>query len=265
MTCSLSPPSNLRRYGAPPYRVAVLHGGPGAAGEMAPVARELAASQGVLEPLQTADSVSGQIGELAACLAAHGQPPMAVVGYSWGAWLAILLAARHPELVARLVLVSSGPLTEAHAASIMETRLGRLSPQERRETTALLAAGERMGEAGLARLGALCNRADTYAPAPDTPDAPVDFQATIFARVWPEAAALRRSGELLRLASTIGCPVRAIHGLYDPHPAAGVRDPLAACLADFACTGLPRCGHTPWRERQAREVFFQALCAALQE
>jgi len=28
---------NPRRYGAGPFRVAILHGGPGAAGEMAPV------------------------------------------------------------------------------------------------------------------------------------------------------------------------------------------------------------------------------------
>ncbi len=32
-----------RRHGAPPFTAAVLHGGPGAAGEMAPVAQELAA------------------------------------------------------------------------------------------------------------------------------------------------------------------------------------------------------------------------------
>ena len=44
----------VRLYGKAPYRVAVVHGGPGAAGEMAPVARRLGAACGVLEPLQTA-------------------------------------------------------------------------------------------------------------------------------------------------------------------------------------------------------------------
>ena len=34
--------SNLRTYGEPPFGVAVIHGGPGAGGEMAPVARVLA-------------------------------------------------------------------------------------------------------------------------------------------------------------------------------------------------------------------------------
>jgi len=39
---------DLRKYGAAPFDVAVIHGGPGAIGEMAPVARELALLFGVL-------------------------------------------------------------------------------------------------------------------------------------------------------------------------------------------------------------------------
>ena len=43
---------NLRSNGQPPFAVAVLHGGPGASGSMAPVARALVANWGVLEPRQ---------------------------------------------------------------------------------------------------------------------------------------------------------------------------------------------------------------------
>ena len=42
----------------------VVHGGPGACGEMAPVARRLASARGVLEPIQTALSLEGQVEEL---------------------------------------------------------------------------------------------------------------------------------------------------------------------------------------------------------
>ena len=55
---------NLRKYGKAPFSIAVIHGGPGAAGEMAPVANELASSWGILEPLQTAMSLQGQVEEL---------------------------------------------------------------------------------------------------------------------------------------------------------------------------------------------------------
>lgn len=55
---------NLRCYGKAPYRVAVIHGGPGAPGEMAPVARELSSLCGILEPLQTKTTIQGQLEEL---------------------------------------------------------------------------------------------------------------------------------------------------------------------------------------------------------
>ena len=48
---------NLRVYGNRPYGIAVIHGGPGAMGAMAPVARELAAIRGVLEPLQAKPTI----------------------------------------------------------------------------------------------------------------------------------------------------------------------------------------------------------------
>ncbi len=78
---------NLRFYGSPPFRVAVLHGGPGAPGEMAPVAQELAHERGVLEPLQTAETVDGQVEELRAVLETHANLPVTLIGWSWGAWL----------------------------------------------------------------------------------------------------------------------------------------------------------------------------------
>jgi len=40
---------NIRKYGIGPFSVAVIHGGPGASGEMAPVAKELALVCGILK------------------------------------------------------------------------------------------------------------------------------------------------------------------------------------------------------------------------
>ena len=55
---------NFRKYGDAPFRVAVVHGGPGAGGEMAPVARFLSSQFGVLEPIQTKHSVHEQVEEV---------------------------------------------------------------------------------------------------------------------------------------------------------------------------------------------------------
>ena len=67
--------NNLRLYGNKPFNVAVIHGGPGAPGEMAPVARELSSVRGVLEPLQTATSLEGQVRELHTVLNRTGTFP----------------------------------------------------------------------------------------------------------------------------------------------------------------------------------------------
>ncbi len=120
---TFAPDPNPRRHGEPPFRVAVLHGGPGAGGEVAPVARELARRRGVLEPLQTATTLDGQVGELSRQLEGHAAPPVVLIGYSFGAWLGALVAAVRPELVRKLVLVSSGPFEESGSARSARRRM----------------------------------------------------------------------------------------------------------------------------------------------
>jgi pimeloyl-ACP methyl ester carboxylesterase len=66
---------------------------------MAPVARELSGEWSVLEPLQTADSLEGQVQELRAVLADNASLPTTLVGSSWGAMLGLVFCAQHPEFV----------------------------------------------------------------------------------------------------------------------------------------------------------------------
>jgi pimeloyl-ACP methyl ester carboxylesterase len=256
----------VRLHGSAPYSVAVLHGGPGGCGEAEPVAREIGRARGVIEPMGQALSVEGQIQEICGILQDRADLPVSLVGFSWGAWLAWIFAARFPSKVRSLILVSSGPFRESYAAGISETRLGRLSPREREEAGILTRAMERPGsgkaDKAFARFGALISKADAFDPLFKS-EADISFRIDVFQRVWPEAAALRRSGELLAMGKEIACPVTAIHGDYDPHPAEGVRVPLSETLRDLRFILLERCGHRPWIERHAREEFFRALDAAL--
>jgi pimeloyl-ACP methyl ester carboxylesterase len=263
-----APTTDLRRYGAAPFRVAVVHGGPGAPGSVAAVARELARERGVLEPLQAARSVDGQVAELGAVLARAASTPVVLIGHSWGAWLAALLAARRPALVGKLILVGSGAFEERYVAGLRERRLARLASDERAEYERLVrlleqpagpAAADR--DTLLARLGRLTAQTDNHDAIEDAGAAadalPVDGDA--YRAVWPEAAALRRSGALLAEIGRLVCPVVAIHGADDPSPAAGVDEPLRAALGAFRFVMLERCGHTPWKERHAREAFYACL------
>jgi pimeloyl-ACP methyl ester carboxylesterase len=257
---------NLRLYGQPPFTVAVLHGGPGAPGTMAPVARELATEWGVLEPLQTADSLDGQVEELRAVLDEHADLPVTLIGSSWGAMLGYIVAARYPVHVRKLILVGSGVYEARYAAGIEQTRLDRLSEAERAHALELMELLERSDTADKALLmnemGRIYTKADAYDPLTlDTEG--LEAQYEMLVRVWSDAETLRASGELLALGKHIACPVLALHGDYDPHPAAGVREPLSSGVRDFRFVLLAHCGHLPWIERQARDEFFRRLRAEL--
>jgi pimeloyl-ACP methyl ester carboxylesterase len=253
---------NLRTYGKAPFSVAVIHGGPGAAGEMAPVARKLASGRGVLEPLQTATSLHGQIEELKTVLEKSGDLPVILIGFSWGAWLCFIFAADYPEFVKRLILVGSGPFKEEYAAKVQETRLARFRGKKRTEVESLIRAlryhASHEQSTAFARLGALLSKADAYDRI-RYKSRVIDYRLDIFQSVWKEATELRRSGKLLELGKKITCPAVAIHGDYDPHPAEGVQKPLSAVLKDFRFILLKNCGHTPWIERQAKDEFYRIL------
>lgn len=253
---------NLRTYGKPPFNVAVIHGGPGAAGEMAPVARELESGWGVLEPLQTKSTVEGQIQELGSVLEQNAELPVFLIGFSWGAWLSFLVAAYHPNLVRKLILVGSGPFEEKYAVGIERTRLNRLSEGERVEVESLFEIlnddKTQDKKEAFARFGALFSKVDAFDPIKSEPEA-VRYEPEIFRAVWAEAAELRRNGKLLELGKRITCPVVAIHGDYDPHPAEGVQKPLSTILPNFRFILLPNCGHKPWVEREAKNKFYKTL------
>lgn len=259
---------NVQRHGNAPYRVVVVHGGPGAAGEMAPVATELASDAGVLEPFQTATSVDGQIKELASVVETHGDPPVLLVGYSWGALLAALTTAAHPNLVGRLVLVGCPPLEDSYVPEISSRRIERLSDEdaERYSNALEIISGSTDGneDIALADLDQLAHQADTYERLEDPPEVDIDVDASRFQPVWEEAAAMRTSGDLLDTVADIEHPVLLLHGCYDTHPLAGVIEPLDRVALTFETIELDQCGHTPWLEMHAREHFFDLLYEEIQ-
>jgi pimeloyl-ACP methyl ester carboxylesterase len=253
---------NLRRYGKAPFSVAVIHGGPGARGEIKPVALEISKTHGVLEYLQTATSINGQITELKNILNKHAKLPITLIGYSWGAWLGFIFSARYPKFVRKLILVSSGPFEEKYATRIQETRLKRLNKKDREEVSAITEILNKPTtkdkNKALARFGTLLSKADSLDPVKEKSEV-IECNAEIFHNVWKSAAKLRKSGALLEFGKQIKCPVIAISGDYDPHPAQGVQKPLSSTIKKFRFIMLKNCGHTPWIEKRARKNFFDAL------
>lgn len=252
----------VRLYGPEPYSVAVVHGGPGAPGEMAPVAQELSKARGIAEPLQTADSISGQLEELKAQLDENCLLPAVLVGHSWGAFLSLLFAAKYPDKVSKVILIGSPVFSDKYAAEVMNNRMAKLRAEDREKIGKLLATLEggplNDREEAFRGLAAMFTKTDSFNPYDEVYDVPPG-QYRIYMMVWGEARDMRSSGELLEIAKDVTCPVVAIHGEQDPHPAEGVRESLSSVLSDFRFILLPHCGHEPWLERSARTQFFRIL------
>lgn len=254
---------DFRLYGKVPYEIVVIHGGPGAPGEMAPVAKCLSESVGgVLEPLQKQSSIEGQISELREVICKNCTSPVTLIGWSWGAFLSLIFTARYSSLVKKLILVSSGPFESSYAKSIMPNRLSRLTKEAQDEMDVII---KRLNDSNfvdkkqeLKRFAGIDFQVDSFDPLVSE-SLPLDFQYEIHNKVWNEAEELRSSGKLLAYAHSIKCPVVAIHGDYDSHPFQGVQEPLSRIIKNFRFILLENCGHYPWYEKNAVEKFYEIL------
>ena len=238
----------------------MLHGGPGAPGSMREPSVMLSSKLGILEPLLTHTSVAGQMEGLHEMIIKHCDPPVKLVGHSWGAWLAFIFAANFPSLADKLILIGAGSFDPQYNAGLMQIRSNRLSEKENDEAAILSALVDqgRASDSDFRRFGELMSKADSYDCEAEDRDG-LKFYPEVYNAVWKEADMMRKKGELLAHGKNISCPVVAIHGTEDPHPAAGVERPLRKVLHDFRSVLLEKCGHYPWREKHAKARFYKIL------
>lgn len=257
----------VREYGSGDGPLIVLHGGPAAAGDVAPLARALGERWRVLEPFQRNSSdrlltVATHVQDLDAVIQERcgGRQP-AVIGHSWGAMLALAYAAAHPATPAALVLVGCGTFS-ARARKVFEARLD-----------ARLTAAQRMAIAGidhtepdpnrcLAAIGRILTAAYGY-DVDDPSEAPT-IDARAHQETWADMLRLQADGAYPAAFAAIDVPVLMLHGAADPHPGRLIYDDLRSFLPQLEYREIPECGHSPWMERRARQTFFDALKSWLQ-
>ncbi len=250
--------NNLRVHGRNPYIAAVIHGGPGAAGNMLCVAKRLSEESGILEPLQTKKTISELINELKTSIIMKCNNPIILIGHSWGSWLSLIFSTEHPDLVRKIVLVGCPPFKQTYAEEIMKNRLDRLSSGEKKTMISLLKTFNNSNDSTSdSILLKLFNKTDSYEPVFENNE--TEFNKEIYKSIWDEASELRKSGKLLHIIEKVKCPLTFIHGVYDPHPLDGVINPLNEKVNEYILYILEKCGHTPWNEKYARSDFFDIL------
>jgi pimeloyl-ACP methyl ester carboxylesterase len=260
-------PIEVRRYGSRGPTVVVLHGGPGAPGSAASLARALERDFDVLEPLQRRSGrVPLTVAQHVADLAVVAPRPATLIGWSWGAMLSLSYAARHPDDVSDLVLVGCGTYDLAARALLQRSLSERLGEAGRRQLDALQQrlASEKdpvsrdtlLGEIGDAIMRAeSCDLVDDAGAAVD--DLPADEAG--HAETWHDVLRLQREGIEPAAFSAVQARVLMLHGDLDPHPGPATRDVLRRFLPQLEYVVLERCGHEPWRERHARDRFLDLL------
>jgi pimeloyl-ACP methyl ester carboxylesterase len=257
----MSPMENLRTYGAQPYDLVLLHGGPGASGTFQSVARRLSISFGILEPVIISLSINEQLEELNSIIVKNSSMPLFFIGHSWGAWLSLIYAAKFPDMVKKIVVIGAPPFEERYEHSVNETRRSRLNEKEKiefcREERKLSDISSEANSLS-PDFVSLLTRTDVFEALPN--EAIVsDFSPAVYLNIWSEASELRKSGKLLEYVKEVKCPVVAIHGDYDPHPAEGIIEPLSANLSNFRFNLIERCGHYPWMEKYGKDILYKLL------
>ena len=256
---------NKRTYGMEPYHVVVLHGGPGGIGDVKNLATFIASFKSVLEPFMIEKTLDDQLKSLKYCI----RTPSIIVGYSWGAMMAILFAHQFPHLVKKLVFIGCPPLDVDSAQSIMETRLKRLDKPGRHLLNRLLTEIKTTHDIHhkqkiLMQIKALDDKTDLFNPIAFN-DEHIDCRVDVYESLWPQTSRLRNEGLLIEAIKQTTKPVVFIHGTYDPHPIEAILRIQPYMLAPNKLYALKRCGHTPWLEKDAMEEFFDILKRELQE
>jgi pimeloyl-ACP methyl ester carboxylesterase len=191
-----------------------------------------------------------------------------LVGFSWGAMLALTYAARHPARVDRVIAIGCGTF-DADTRSVYEARMAeRMNGPTRHRMDEIQAAlasekDQHRRDAMFAELGCICTRLQAFDPIEtDSPES-LRCDEKAFRETWTDAVALQEQRVQPAEFSRITAPVTMIHGDADPHPGRLIHASLTPFIRDIRYIEVPRCGHKPWIERHAAEAFDAVLVECL--
>jgi pimeloyl-ACP methyl ester carboxylesterase len=256
-------PVRVREYGSRGPHLVLLHGGPGAAGYMAPVARELASEFKVLEPFQRGSegerlTVARHIDDLHQVIESRcGEALPALVGHSWGAMLGLTYAAEHPDRVAALVLIGCGTFDPNARTKLEATRAERIDNNTRLLFDALERENTNPNERLMA-MGRLYQQIDSF-DLIASEDETVLCDERAHEETWADMLRLQGEGVYPVAFANIKAPVVMLHGAHDPHPGRMIFERLRRYMPQLEYVEFERCGHYPWLEKAAKTDFYSTI------
>ncbi len=203
------------------------------------------------------------VADLAAICGEFGTASPSLVGYSWGAMLAMLYAIEslgHASLPRprRLVLISPAPVTSAYRREFDDNlrRRGN-APVVVAEREALMASGlrERDPEAYRQRIFELGVSGYFADPADARDLTPFRVVGRVQQSTWESLGEFDLRPSLERLRMHLRVPSCIVCGRDDPIPTASSIDAARAMQTEIVL--LDRCGHVPYVERPSE--LWEAL------
>lgn len=255
-----------RRVGSGP-EVVVLHGGPGAHHDyLLPGFDSIATDRTLVYYDQRGGGRSTvgrdvpvgaheQVHDLEALRDVWQMQQMHLVGYSWGALLAMLYTIAHPGRVASLSLVSPAPAAASERPGYEATLAARNSTDALKAERAALQASELRRtdpDAYARRLFSLAVAGYFHEPSRSIELTPFRITGRTQQAVWDS---LGTDYDLRPSLSQLSVPAIVLHGDDDPIPLDTARATAAALKAEMVV--LSDCGHVPYIE--ARGEFTAAL------
>jgi pimeloyl-ACP methyl ester carboxylesterase len=254
----------VREYGEGDSTVVVLHGGPGAPGSAASLARELASGFRVLEPLQRRRGTEALTVERHCDdLAVVAPDRAALVGWSWGAMLALSYASRYPARASAVALIGCGTYDTSSRAiyqRALDERLGldgRSAVDDLQRRIASETDRSRRDRL-FSEMAGIITRVQSFLPITVREDS-AQVDSLGHEETWRDVLRLQQEGVEPARFSAITAPVLMLHGDDDPHAGAATRDLLRRYIPHLEYISFARCGHTPWLEKYSRNTFLKTL------
>jgi proline iminopeptidase len=245
-----------------PTAAVLLHGGPGASHDYLRPGLDAIGEPGRLRLFYYDQRGSGRstltagtppggwrdhVADLDAIRAHLGGAPLLLVGYSWGALLALLYTIEHPEHVARLALISPAPAAAGERPEAQE-RVLAMGPRPAVQALRARLDAPEISEAERRRHRFTLAVAGYFAD----PERALGLTPFIVKQSAEQAAwrSLGDNYDLRPQLERLRVPAWVAHGCDDPIPIATAHATAAALGAP--CLALAHCGHVPYVEAPER-------------